>query len=198
MSDTSAAPSGVFAGAFASAALSGVARARARARQADQRRRILLLSAGSIRGIGVGWHTARITAKQARPAPGAPPVARGIDHGPAYTARAGRRQYWLLATDPDEYSFSDLERDTETVWDGVTDYSSLKTLRDVEPGEEALIFHTGTEMAIVGIAASLRTPIRRHGQQCRGGRRGSRPVRRLERPVLLAEIEDLPEFRIPT
>src|SRR5206468_358210 len=34
--------------------------------------------------------------------------------------------YWLLATDPDEYSFSDLERDTETVWDGVTEYSSLK------------------------------------------------------------------------
>ena len=62
------------------------------------------------------------------------------------------KNYWLLATDPDEYSFGDLERDTETVWDGVTEYSSLKNLRDVEPGEEVFIFHAGTELAIVGIA----------------------------------------------
>lgn len=104
--------------------------------------------------------------------------------------------YWLLATDPDEYSFSDLERDTETVWDGVTEYSSLKNLRDVEPGEEALIFHAGTEMAIVGIArfTSDTYPAPR-GESTEDVAVDIVPVRRLPRPVPLAEIEDLPEFQ---
>ena len=31
--------------------------------------------------------------------------------------------YWLFVTDPDEYSFDDLLRDTATVWDGVDDYT---------------------------------------------------------------------------
>ncbi|HEY4562769.1 MAG TPA: EVE domain-containing protein [Thermoanaerobaculia bacterium] len=104
--------------------------------------------------------------------------------------------YWLLATDPDEYSFSDLERDTETVWDGVTDYSSLKNLRDVEPGEEAFIFHAGTELAIVGIArfTSDTYPAPR-GESAEEVAVDLVPVRRLERPVSLAEIEDLPELQ---
>ena len=104
--------------------------------------------------------------------------------------------YWLLATDPDEYSFSDLERDTETVWDGVTEYSSLKSLRDVEPGEEAFIFHTGTELAIVGIArfTSDTYPAPR-GSSAEEVAVDLVPVRRLERPVLLTEIEDLPEMQ---
>ena len=104
--------------------------------------------------------------------------------------------YWLLATDPDEYSYNDLERDTETVWDGVTDYSSLKNLRDVEPGEEAFIFHAGTELAIVGIArfTSDTYPAPR-GESADEVAVDLVPVRRLERPVSLAEIEDLPGFQ---
>jgi hypothetical protein len=54
--------------------------------------------------------------------------------------------YWLFATDPQEYSYDRLERDTATVWDGVTDYVDLKNFRDVETGEEVLIFHAGTEI----------------------------------------------------
>ena len=104
--------------------------------------------------------------------------------------------YWLFATDPDEYSFSRLERDSSTVWDGVAEYVSLKNLRDVETDEEVLIFHTGTEMAFVGIARITSDPY--------PSPRGSNetevavdlvPVRRLERPVNLAELEDLPELQ---
>jgi predicted RNA-binding protein with PUA-like domain len=104
--------------------------------------------------------------------------------------------YWLLATDPDEYGYGDLERDTETVWDGVTEYSSLKNLRDVEPGEEAFIFHTGNEMAIVGIArfTSDTYPAPR-GESTDEVAVDIVPERRLERPVMLAEIEDLPELQ---
>jgi predicted RNA-binding protein with PUA-like domain len=104
--------------------------------------------------------------------------------------------YWLLSTDPEEYSFSDLERDTETVWDGVTEYSSLKNLRDVEPGEEAFIFHAGTELAIVGIARFISdTYPAPRGASSDEVAVDIVPVRRLERPVALAEIEDLPELQ---
>jgi len=104
--------------------------------------------------------------------------------------------YWLFATDPKEYSYDRLERDTATVWDGVTDYTDLKNLRDVEADEEVLIFHAGTEMAIVGIARVTSDPYpdpRGMGQDQVAV--DLVPVSRLERPVPLAEIEDLPELQ---
>jgi hypothetical protein len=60
--------------------------------------------------------------------------------------------YWLLATDPEEYGFADLERDASTVWTGVTEYVAQKNLRDAEQGDLALILHQGDEPAIVGVA----------------------------------------------
>ena len=104
--------------------------------------------------------------------------------------------YWLLATDPDEYSYYHLELDTATVWDGVTDYEALKNLRDVEPDEEAFIFHAGTELAIVGIARITSDPYPNpQGMSPDEVVVDIVPVRRLERPVPLAEFEDLPEFQ---
>jgi predicted RNA-binding protein with PUA-like domain len=104
--------------------------------------------------------------------------------------------YWLLATDPDEYSYEDLERDGATVWDGVDDAPSLNNLRDVEPGEEVFIFHAGTELAIVGIArvTSDTYPAPR-AATAEEVAVDLAPERRLERPVTLAEIEDLPELQ---
>jgi predicted RNA-binding protein with PUA-like domain len=104
--------------------------------------------------------------------------------------------YWLFATDPEEYSYDRLERDTATVWDGVTDYVDLKNLRDVETGEEVLIFHAGTEMSIVGIARITSDPYpdpRGMGQDQVAV--DLVPERRLERPVALAELQDLPELQ---
>lgn len=59
--------------------------------------------------------------------------------------------YWLLQTDPEQYGWSDLERDSSTVWNGVTDYEALKNLRDIDKGDMAFIYHQGDEPAIVGI-----------------------------------------------
>jgi len=104
--------------------------------------------------------------------------------------------YWLFTTDPDEYSFEDLMRDTATVWDGVSDYASMKNLRDVETDEEVLIFHTGTEMALVGIARVTSDPYPSpRGQNVDDQAVDIVPERRLPRPIRLAEIEDLPEFQ---
>jgi predicted RNA-binding protein with PUA-like domain len=59
---------------------------------------------------------------------------------------------YLLKTEPTVYSFSDLERDDETIWDGVTNPAAVKSLRGMKPGEKLVIYHTGDERTAVGMA----------------------------------------------
>lgn len=66
--------------------------------------------------------------------------------------------YWLLKTEPDNYSYFDLEREGSTVWDGVNNSLALKHLRMMVPGDLALIYHTGKERQIMGIAEIVSPP----------------------------------------
>ena len=59
---------------------------------------------------------------------------------------------YLLKTEPTVYSFANLQRDKTTIWDGVTNPAAVKHLREMEPGENLLIYHTGDEKAAVGTA----------------------------------------------
>lgn len=59
---------------------------------------------------------------------------------------------YLLKTEPDCYSFTDLQRDQETAWDGVTNPQAVKTLREMKPKDRLLIYHTGDERTAVGTA----------------------------------------------
>jgi predicted RNA-binding protein with PUA-like domain len=59
---------------------------------------------------------------------------------------------FLLKTEPSVYSFADLQRDGETIWDGVTNPAAVKNLRGMEPGEKLVIYHTGDERQAVGSA----------------------------------------------
>ena len=59
---------------------------------------------------------------------------------------------WLLKTEPSTYSFADLLREKKAVWDGVTNPLALKHVRSVRKGDTLLIYHTGEEKRIVGIA----------------------------------------------
>jgi predicted RNA-binding protein with PUA-like domain len=63
---------------------------------------------------------------------------------------------WLLKTEPNVYSYDDLVRDKCTMWDGVTQNHALQNIRKIEKGDLALIYHTGDERAIVGIAEVVR------------------------------------------
>ncbi|GBE90986.1 EVE domain-containing protein [Nostoc cycadae] len=66
--------------------------------------------------------------------------------------------YWLLKTEPDKYSYADLERDGTTVWDGVTNALALKHIRTMLPGDLAWIYHTGKERQITGLAEIVTQP----------------------------------------
>jgi predicted RNA-binding protein with PUA-like domain len=62
---------------------------------------------------------------------------------------------YLLKTEPSVYSFADLQREDETIWDGVTNPAALKFLRGMEPGDQLVIYHTGDEKTAVGTAKVL-------------------------------------------
>ena len=60
---------------------------------------------------------------------------------------------YLLKTEPTVYSFANLERDKATTWDGVTNPTAVKHLREMKPGERLVIYHTGDEKSAVGTAS---------------------------------------------
>src|SRR5579862_6751417 len=59
---------------------------------------------------------------------------------------------YLLKTEPSTYSFADLQREKETIWDGVSNPVALRNLRGMKPGERLVIYHTGDEKSAVGTA----------------------------------------------
>lgn len=63
--------------------------------------------------------------------------------------------YYLLKTEPSEYSFADLSREKETVWDGVSNPVALRNLRSMHPGDKLLIYETGNTKSVVGAASVM-------------------------------------------
>ncbi len=58
--------------------------------------------------------------------------------------------YWLLKSEPTAYSFADLVRDGHTAWTGVRNAQARNNLAQMQPGDEALLYHSVTEKAVVG------------------------------------------------
>ncbi len=73
---------------------------------------------------------------------------------PADRQKGGLMQY-LLKTEPSAYSFNDLEREEQTIWDGVKNPAAVKFLREMKPGDKLIIYHTGEEKTAVGTAKVL-------------------------------------------
>lgn len=104
--------------------------------------------------------------------------------------------YWLFKTEPSSYSFTDLVRDRVAVWDGVTNPQALGFLRQVKRGDEVLIYHTGGEKAVVGIARCVRAAY--PDPKSTDPRRvvvDIEPVRALPRPVTLAALKQRQEWQ---
>jgi predicted RNA-binding protein with PUA-like domain len=103
--------------------------------------------------------------------------------------------YWLLKTEPDNYSYDDLERDGATVWDGVANNTALMHIRTMQPGDLALIYHTGDQRQAVGLAEITSAP---YADPKLGDPKlvvvDLRALRRLPRPVTLVAIKADPAF----
>lgn len=97
---------------------------------------------------------------------------------------------WLLKTEPTTFSYADLVRERRSVWDGVANPVALKHLRAMQVADEVLIYHTGKEKAVVGIAKVVKAAY--PDPKANDPRLvvvDLEPVRPLESPVTLAAIK---------
>ena len=65
-------------------------------------------------------------------------------------------QYWLVKTEPEEYSFDDLLKEGRVIWDGIRNYQARNNLRKMKKGDFVLVYHTGKLKEIVGIAKVIK------------------------------------------
>ena len=97
---------------------------------------------------------------------------------------------WLFKTEPSVYSYQQLMKEKQTIWDGVANNLALKNLKDIKKGEMIFIYHTGNEKQAVGIARAL------SGAYADPSKNNPRmlvvdiePVKALAKPVTLAEVK---------
>ena len=101
--------------------------------------------------------------------------------------------YWLMKSEPEAYSWADLERDGGTEWDGVRNNAARLHLKAMKAGDEALFYHSMSDKAVVGIMRITReaAPDPKDGDWVSVR---VEPVRKLGRPVTLAEIKAEPSL----
>ena len=101
--------------------------------------------------------------------------------------------FWLLKTEPTAYAYDQLERDGRATWDGVRNNLALMHLRAMKAGDQALVYHSGAVKAAIGLAR-VATSAYPDPQQTdpRFVVVDLTPLRRLKRPVTLAEIRAVP------
>ena len=71
--------------------------------------------------------------------------------------------YWFLRSEPEVYGWDHLVRDGGTVWDGIRNYTARNFLKDMQVGDQAILYHSNTEKACAGIMEITRTWKRRPG-----------------------------------
>jgi|SRR5579863_3068037 len=93
--------------------------------------------------------------------------------------------YYLLKTEPSEYSFADLQRDKKTEWDGVSNPVALRNMREMAPGARLIIYETGDRKNAVGTA----TVISLDASNPKSPRLVIEAGKAIPKPVSLAEIK---------
>ena len=100
---------------------------------------------------------------------------------------------WLMKSEPDVYSWDDLVRDGTTDWDGVRNNAARLHLRAMKPGDEAFFYHSNADKAVIGIM-KIAGPQQPDGPDGAWVKVPVAPVRKLPRPVTLAEIKAEPKL----
>lgn len=103
--------------------------------------------------------------------------------------------YWLVKTEPSVFSWDDLVRLGRDRWDGVRNWAALRHIAAMQPGDQALFYHTGDERQVVGVCRVVSTPYPEPGQDHpKVVVVDVEPISRLAHPVTLAAIKADPAF----
>lgn len=102
--------------------------------------------------------------------------------------------YWLIKSEPYEYSFADLEREGESMWDGIRNYQARNNLRAMKKGDKLLFYHSNEGLEIVGVAKVVKTvypdpTVKADAKQKDWSAISVAPVKRLKRAVTLKEVK---------
>lgn len=100
--------------------------------------------------------------------------------------------HWLLKTEPETYSFAQLLKDGKTAWNGVRNYQARNFLQKMAVGDTALIYHSGKEKAVVGIARVTRAA---YVEEDCWVQVDIAPVKALKAPFSLTKIKSTPALR---
>ena len=100
-------------------------------------------------------------------------------------------EYYLLKTEPSEYSFADLVRDGATDWEGVSNPAAVKNLREMKPGAKLIIYETGARKSAVGIA----TVVSVDASDPKNPKVKIKAGKAITKPVSLAEIKADKRFK---
>ena len=103
--------------------------------------------------------------------------------------------YFLVKSEPDTYSFEDLQRDGGTVWDGVRNFTARGHLKEMKLGDQVLFYHSGEGREVVGVAEVARESFPDPGDET--GRFLAVElgyVRPLKAPVTLAALKAEPSL----
>lgn len=92
---------------------------------------------------------------------------------------------YLLKTEPSVYSFAKLEQEKTTIWDGVTNPTAVKHLREMKPEDRLVIYHTGDEKSAVGTA----TVVSVDASEVKTPQVKIKAGSAVEKPVTLAEVK---------
>jgi len=102
--------------------------------------------------------------------------------------------YFLAKSDPDTYSFADLQKDGETLWDGVHNNAAMLFIQKMTPGDLVYIYESMTTKAIVGLAEVSSEPFLNTADPRRSWAARFKFVKKYDKPVTLAEIKATPSL----
>jgi predicted RNA-binding protein with PUA-like domain len=97
---------------------------------------------------------------------------------------------WILKTEPGTYSWDDLARDEKARWDGVRNFAAARNMTEMKRGDVAVIYHSGTDKAAVGLAKVVKEAYRDPtAEDPRWVAVDIAPVRAFKSPVTLAAMK---------
>jgi predicted RNA-binding protein with PUA-like domain len=68
--------------------------------------------------------------------------------------------YWLMKSEPSVYSIWDLQREGQTLWDGVRNYQARNYLKAMQPGDRAFFYHSNANPpGIAGLMEIVETQV---------------------------------------
>lgn len=105
------------------------------------------------------------------------------------------KQYWLMKSEPDVYSYDDLVAEGEGTWDGVRNHTAAINLKTMKVGDEAFFYHSNIGLEIVAIMAITREYfIDPTDEKARFVAVKVKPVRKIANPVTLKAIKANPKL----